>query len=340
MKTVGNKIKLSFNLEQDITCLNGNTELKIKRDKKGADGNFKTKPHDMGHGELIIKYTNEEGTSRISEYSNYLEALTSPGADTTIQLFEEGDYEVHLDYAIDQKGLKFTKYYRTSFKFKIRNGNCMVYIFDSKSGAELSNGDVTENGFRIDTAKSSYPKLTIKKEVLNNTASGLIEDTRFNRAAADGEVFTDEGIYTVTAHNRFDNSLDPAVKIIYIGNNNILTAYTKHMNSSEQYTIAQLNYLVEAGYVILDNGDIIEPVINPAIWEESMELAANEPEDTAETVSPAESATAGQPNSETSTGVESKKNNKNSALPIIGAGVSIVALSSIISVCLKMKKQK
>ena len=31
-------------------------------------------------------------------------------------LFEEGDYEVHLDYAInDKKGLDSKTYYRTSF---------------------------------------------------------------------------------------------------------------------------------------------------------------------------------------------------------------------------------
>lgn len=338
LKTVGNKIKLSFNLEQDINCLNGNEELKIKSDKKGFDGNFKTKPHDMGHGELIVKYTNEEGVSRITEYSNYLEALAFPGADTTIQLFEEGDYEVHLDYAIDQKGLKLTKYYRTSFEFKIRNGNCMVYIFDAKSGAELSNGDVTENGFRIDTAKSSYPKLTIKKEVLNNTASGLVEDTRFNRAATDGEIFTDEGIYTVTAHNRFDNSLDPAVKIIYIGNNNILTAYTKHLNSSEQYTIAQLNYLVDAGYTISDNGDIIEPVTDPATWDENTEPITSESKDITPNTSATEPATTEQPNSETS--IESEKDNTNSVLLIIGAGAGIVALGGIIAVYLIKKKKR
>lgn len=260
LKTVGNKIKLSFKLEQDIACLNGNENLIIKNDKKGFDGDFKKQPHDMGHGELLIKHTNEEGAIKIREYSDYLEALASPGADTIIQLFEEGDYEVHLDYAItDKDGWDSTTYYRTSFKFKIRNGNCMVYIFDAKSGAELNNGDTAENGFRIDTAKSSYPKLTIKKEIMNKTKNGLVEDTRFNRAAMDGEVFTDEGIYTITAHNRFDSSLEPAVKTIYIGDDILLKAYTKHLDTSEQYTIEQLSTMVnDEGYTITDTGDIVE----------------------------------------------------------------------------------
>lgn len=170
LKTVGNKIKLSFKLEQDIKKLNGNSKLIIKSDKDGSDGIFQTPRHNMRHGELIVKYTDETGQSRITEYSNYLEALASPGADTTIKLFEEGDYEIHLDYAIeDQDGINSTTYYRTSFSFKIRNGNCIVYIFDAKTGNELSNGDIAPNGFRIDTAKSRYSKLTMKKEILNNT---------------------------------------------------------------------------------------------------------------------------------------------------------------------------
>lgn len=260
LKTVGNKIKLSFKLEQDIKKLNGDNKLVIKSDKNGSDGIFQTAKHNMRHGELIVKYTDEKGQSRITEYSNYLEALASPGADTTVKLFEEGDYEVHLDYAIeDQDGINSTTYYRTSFSFKIRNGNCMVYVFDAKTGAELSNGDVANNGFRIDTAKSSYPKLTIKKEIMNNTASGLTEDTRFNGAATDGSVYTDEGIYTVTAYNRFDSKIEPAVKTIYVGNNSLLKAYTKHLGSSDNYTIAQLNDMVKEGYTITNDGEIIKP---------------------------------------------------------------------------------
>lgn len=259
LKTVGNKIKLSFKLEQDIKKLNGNKELVIKSDKDGSDGIFQTPKHNMRHGELIVKYTDEKGQSRITEYSNYLEALASPGADTTIKLFEEGDYEVHLDYAIeDQDGINSTTYYRTSFSFKIRNGNCIVYLFDAKSGDELFDGYTANNGFRIDTAKSSYPKLTIKKEILNETENGLTADTRFNGAATDGSVYTDEGIYTITAYNRFDSKIEPDVKTIYVGNNNLLKAYTKHLGSDE-YTIARLNEMKKEGYTFTKDGDLIPP---------------------------------------------------------------------------------
>lgn len=259
LKTVGNKIKLSFKLEQDIKKLNGNSKLIIKSDKDGSDGIFQTPRHNMRHGELIVKYTDETGQSRITEYSNYLEALASPGADTTIKLFEEGDYEVHLDYAIeDQDGINSTTYYRTSFSFKIRNGNCIVYIFDAKTGNELSNGDIAPNGFRIDTAKSRYSKLTMKKEILNNTENGLTADTRFNGVVTDGSVYTDEGIYTITADNRADSKIASDVKTIYVGNNSLLKAYTKHLGSPD-YTIDKLNEMTKEGYTITNDGEVMPP---------------------------------------------------------------------------------
>ena len=259
LKTVGNKIKLSFKLEQDIKKLNGNSKLIIKSDKDGSDGIFQTPRHNMRHGELIVKYTDETGQSRITEYSNYLEALASPGADTTIKLFEEGDYEIHLDYAIeDQDGINSTTYYRTSFSFKIRNGNCIVYIFDAKTGNELSNGDIAPNGFRIDTAKSRYSKLTMKKEILNNTENGLTADTRFNGVVTDGSVYTDEGIYTITADNRADSKIASDVKTIYVGNNSLLKAYTKHLGSPD-YTIDKLNEMKKEGYTITNDGEVMPP---------------------------------------------------------------------------------
>ena len=338
LKKVGNKVKLTFRLDQDINNLNGNSNLIIESDKDGSDEEFKVLKHNMKHGELIIRHTDSENHTNEVNYSDYLAALASPGADTSIQLFEEGDYEVHLDYAItDKKGWDSTTYYKTSFKFKIRNANCMVYIFDSKSGAELSNGDVTENGFRIDTAKSSYPKLQVKKEILNNTKSGLVEDTRFNGAASDGEMFIDEGIYTIKAFNRYDDKLEPAVKIIYVGSNNILTAYTKHLNSSEQYTIAQLNNMVDEGYTITDSGDIIEPVIETTTsTTSSSEVITTKTEKTT-AVASAEPITAEAYNNPDSS-VPKEENINKSVFPIVGGGIGVVALGGVIVAALKKKK--
>lgn len=340
LKKVGNKVKLTFQLlQEDISKLDGNSDWKIASDKNGSDEEFKVPSHNMKHGELIIRHTDSENVTKEAKYSDFLAALASPGADTAIQLFEEGDYEVHLDYAItDYDGWDTTTYYQTSFKFKIRNANCMVYIFDSKSGAELSNGDVTENGFRIDTAKSSYPKLQVKKEILNNTKSGLVEDTRSNGAASDGETYTDEGIYTIKAFNRYDDKLEPAVKTIYVGSNNILTAYTKHLNTSEQYTIAQLNNMIDEGYTITDDGDIIEPVIETTtITTPTPETTTTKSEVT--TVATTTEQVTNEVSSETTASVPPENNTKKSVLPIAGGGVGALALCGIVAATLKKKKK-
>lgn len=214
----------------------------------------------MGRGELIVKFTDADGSTRRIEYSNYLEALAYPCADTKILLFEEGDYDVHLNYAVqDKDGINSTTYYRASFSFKIRNGNCMVYLFDSKnSNTELTNGSTTYNGFRIDTALSKYPKIMVKKEVLNSNGDEL--DIRFNRAATDGEVFTDEGVYTITNVNRSNSDLSTQ-KMIYVGSNEILKAYTKNVDKSGKptITIEQINKRLDEGWKISDDGDFKSP---------------------------------------------------------------------------------
>lgn len=339
LKKVGNKVKLTFRLDQDIKKLNGNSELVIASDKNGSDEEFKIPEHNMKHGELIIRHTDSENITEEVKYSDYLAALAYPGADTSIQLFEEGDYEVHLDYAItDKAGVDSTTYYQTSFKFKIRNANCMVYIFDSSTGAELSNGDVTENGFRIDTAKSSYPKIQVKKEIFNNTKSGLVEDTRFNGAASDGETFSDEGIYTITAYNRYDDKLEPAVKTIYVGTNNILTAFTKNIDSSTPYTIAQLVDMQEEGYEITDDGEIISPVSTTIPVTESVETTTTKLNST--TVSLTRSET-----SETTSTVTAfadiKEGQKKSNAPIIvGCVAGVLVIGGIVTFVLINKKKQ
>lgn len=337
LKKVGNKVKLTFHLDQDIKKLNGNSDFKIKSDKNGSDEEFKVPSHNMKHGELIIRHTDSENVTKEVKYSDYLAALASPGADTAIQLFEEGDYEVHLNYAItDKKGINSTTYYQTSFNFKIRNANCMVYIFDALTGSELSNGDVTVNGFRIDTAKSSYPKLHVKKEILNSTKNGLVEEPRFNSAASDGETFTSEGIYTIKAYNRYDDKLEPAVKTIYIGSNNILTAYTKHLNSSEQYTIAQLNNLIDEGYTITGSGDIIEPVYETTV-------------DTSPVITTVVSQTTAE-NNETSADSEAitslavdreipEKSDKKSPVPFVAGGTGLAAIIGFTVYFIKRRKK-
>lgn len=250
LKNVGDKVTLWFNLSQNIDALNGQNNLFISSDSSAFDQYFETPKTDFGKGALIIRYTDYNNNKSQQIYTNYLEANTSFGADTKVQLFEEGDYEVALDYEVTKDELIDAKgHYRIFFKFSVRNGNCMAYPFDITTGSELTNSSMTENGFRLDLAKSRYLKVNIKREVLKDSADGLVEDTRFNGPAKDGAEYTEEGIYTITVSNDYTNQF--TVKKIYVGTNSILRAYM-----TTGLSIPEINNLVADGATIMDDGTI------------------------------------------------------------------------------------
>ena len=184
------------------------------------------------------------------------------------------DYQITDDQLIDQ-----ISHYRIFFKFSVRNGNCMVYPFDVATGSELTNSSMTENGFRLDLAKSRYLKVNIKREMLKDSADGLVEDTRFNGPAKDGAQYTDEGIYTITVTNEYTGQF--TVKKIYVGTNGVMRA---HMTTG--LSIPEINNLVAQGATISDDGTIQLASITPA-------TEATEPTDVsnAPTDKPADSET-------------------------------------------------
>lgn len=254
LKNVGDKVTLWFRLNEDINKLRGNEKLKVTADDEGSDGYFQTPTMDFGRGTLIIRYTDYQNIkNEPTIYTNYLVADTAVGADTKVQLFEEGDYEVALDYQItDDKLIDKVGHYRIFFKFSVRNGNCMVYPFDVESGKELTNSTMTESGFKLDLAKSRYLKINLKREVMKDSADGLVEDTRSNGPARDGAEYTDEGIYTITVKNEYTDQT--TVKKIYVGTNKILRAYMANMASG--LTIPEINEMVKDGATISDDGVI------------------------------------------------------------------------------------
>ena len=252
LKNVGDKVTLWFNLKQNISELNGDKDLKITDDTEGYDQYFETERTDFGKGTLIIRYTDYNNNSSEPQiYKNYLEANTSVGADTKVQLFEEGDYEVALDYEVTSDQLiDKVGHYRIFFTFSVRNGNCMVYPLDVSTGSELTNSSMTENGFMLDLAKSRYLQINVKREVLTDSADGLVEDTRSNAPAKDGEKYTEEGIYTITATNQYTNQ--KTTKKIYVGTNNLMKAV---MTSG--LSIEEINKLISEGATIDDEGTLI-----------------------------------------------------------------------------------
>lgn len=228
IKTLGDSVTLWFELEQDIATLNNNSYLRIREDGNGYDQYFGVPKTNFGIGALIARhknYQNMQGEPQL--YTDYLLAKGTSGADTKIVLKEEGDYEVALNYEIEDSNIVniLNKHgnYRIFIKFSVRNGNCMVYPFDVLTGAELQNTSVTENGFSLDLARSRYLDIDVKRSVLIEGPSGIIEDERFNRPARDGDQYIDEGIYTISVSNRYTG--ESTTKTIFVGSDELLQQY-------------------------------------------------------------------------------------------------------------------
>ena len=201
MKNTGDKIALWFQLTQDINCLN-------KKDSLSIDSGGINKERDKGQGTLCINYIDHQNLSHLTPHQDYLKAL-SVGADTNVTFFEEGDYEISLDYTIrdawfnmksflfwdvDIHTLPSHRDYRINFKFSVRNRNCMIFLRDIKTQEELTTS--APNGFYLDLTKSRYLDINVKKEVLEDNSDKL--DVRFNKPAKDGDQYTEKGVYTIT----------------------------------------------------------------------------------------------------------------------------------------------
>ena len=142
--------------------------------------------------------------------------------------------------------------YRMESYFSVRNGNSMVYLFDSSKKSELTNRSYTETGFIVDLAKSRYLQLSVKKENLNKAGTDIVEDVRFNKVIADGTEFTSEGKYTITVKNVYTNLVTE--KIIYVGTNDVMRC-----NTVTGLSISEINEKLISGYTINSDGTLREP---------------------------------------------------------------------------------
>lgn len=290
LKNVGDKVQLWFHLQQDIDKLNDDEQLSVSEDSNGSDVYFSVPKTDFKRGALIIQKT---GYNNAKEepvvYVDYLAAKTSKDAETEVELCEEGDYEVALDYELRKDPRKvfdvsiipeFSNY-RIFFKFSVRNGNCMVYPFDVKTKGELNNTSITENGFYLDFANSRYLDINIKKEILNEGATGLAEDVRFNRPAKDGEQYTDEGIYTITASNKYTGQL--TTKKIYVGDDDVLKAVVATgLNVSDvQKYLSEGATIGKDGTITLAGNIIIEAETIASLTDEAVKKSDHASQDSA-----------------------------------------------------------
>ena len=330
LKNVGDQVELHFELLQDIDCLNGDKNLSVCEDNNGYDQYFGTQQFNDCRGLLIIRKTDYQNASSDPViYTNYLSGV-SQGADTVVELCEEGDYEVALDYEIkeDHYGVNWNTLvsvptytnYRIYFKFKIRNGNCMVFPFDSATGSELSNESFTSNGFYLDLANSRYLDINVQRSVYVESANGYTEDIRFNRPASDGTQYTDEGVYTITVKNNYTNQ--ETVKVIYVGTDPTMRAFVV-----SGYSLEDIKEMLDEGYTISDSGEMIPPetyeeevIENTPVVEEQPEVDSN--------------------SNDTEAVVEDTTVSKNSNKGIVGVVVVLVGIIIAVAVFFIMRTRK
>lgn len=263
LKTVGDNITLWFTLNQDINCLDGDDTLSIAEDKDGYDKAFEVKKTNFKHGTLIVKYTDEDGNSHDPViYTDFLAANAVTGADTRVQLYEEGEYEVSLDYEVYSNPRKVgpvdvfpsTNDYKIYFKFSIRNGNTMAFPKDASTGSELKDGALTANGFTIDMALSKYLTIDVVRTEVNENADGTLSTSvRSNTVGKDGESFTKEGIYEITVKNQYSDG-KPTTITLYVGTDKNVVALAKN-----HLTVDELNEYLKNGTTIDDDGTLLAP---------------------------------------------------------------------------------
>lgn len=269
LKKSGDKLALCFRLDQDIDVLNGNDKLTISNDSDGFDESMgiPQSENGFGRGTVIVRQTDyQNAKSDPQVYRDYLVGVEQ-GADTEVQLFEEGDYEVKFNYEIknDVRNpfgfisiLPEYSNYCISFNFKVRNGNTMVFPFDSKTGSELINESSTPNGFIIDMAKSRYLDVNVKREVLASDGCSLVvTDTRENGPARDGEEYEETGVYTITASNPVTG--EKTSKVIYVGDDPVLRAYVVNDAS-----ITEIREKINQGAMVGENGQLEWPEVDRA----------------------------------------------------------------------------
>ncbi len=256
IKKPDDKVTLWFCLTQNIDRLRNNADLCIAEDKTGSDQYFQTSTMNFKRGTLIIRHIDYEGKKHSPIiYTNFLEANTRTGAYTKVELFEEGDYEVALDYKIMNKNwIDSTTDYRIFFKFSLRNGTCAVFPFDIKTGNELNDKAITPNGFRIDLAKSRYLNINVERKTLRKKGQEYIETSIINEPAKDNEEYTEEGIYIITVRNLYSGiSME---KTIYVGNDPMYNTLVKYNND-----LPRINGMLQDGCEIDAEGNIVTPIL-------------------------------------------------------------------------------
>lgn len=230
-KSLGDEVTLRFLLEQDIDRLNGEKDLSISDDTADFDEALMKDDFDkkqkFGRGTLLIRHTNSQNKSILSPlYTNYLLAKGTTGANTKVILYEEGKYEVALDYEVMKKVPVKNSFgnYSIRLKFEIRNGDMAVHFFDTGSKRELLDRDVTKDGFRISAISSNALEISVKYYTIRTEASGYTaSNENYERTAKDGNEYKDRGIYVITVTD--PRTHEHMQKTLFVGDAELRSQY-------------------------------------------------------------------------------------------------------------------
>ena len=252
----GSDITLSYETLQDINKLDGKSKVSIWDLKDGYDVNYIPKKTNMGRGTLIVKYIGADNKEKVIVNENSFFLNKSKDSISEVKICEEGDYEVVLDYAINEaKDFWFDNqtYYQIKFDFKVVSGDCLVYLKDSKTDELISASTYTENGFYIDLVNLNYLQVNIKREDFTTDYTAF---TSFGvPVVADKTECVENGKYTITVKNPYSNVSDE--KIIYVCKSPEMKALSKYGESIENIRWAKMN-----GGTYDDEGRVVFDHIN------------------------------------------------------------------------------
>lgn len=332
LKNQSDKLSLWFNLAQEIDKLNQKKSLSIVEDE-GYDQYFETKKMDLGKGALIIRYTDYENVKHESKvYTNFLEENAILGKNQRIQFLGEGDYEVALDYKVENDktnifGLTVFpdySYYRIYFKISVRNADSNVRLYDVDDKTKLKTNDFTENGFKLNQKLSRYLDVEVKHEVYDAEKNSFTEDKNLMANAKDGGKYIAEGFYLITAKNRYTDS--QTNRIVYVGKNKFLQRCAQSgMMPDEivQYVKTELEKREEESRLAAEAAAKRK---EERAAEESAKAAETTAEETAKSTSAAETTQAASTSLESSTEEQATSKNGNNPWNVIGILVFLVLI--------------
>lgn len=222
---------LSFTLQQDIDQIGGNPDLSVADDEMDYDTQSGIARQYFGRGMLIVQYTDSSGAAgQPSVTADYLSSL-EPNTASNILTCKEGDYTVTLDYQIEDRSDFWDFFdlgtsdanYQICFSFSVRSDQCDIGLQAADSDTVLDSGAIAAGGFQAQFTGSKYQSVQYRRQNLISSEAGYRLEDAASGSVHDGQTFTDEGIYTLTAQNPYTG--ESVEKTVYVGTDRLSSEF-------------------------------------------------------------------------------------------------------------------